>query len=265
MKGSAPPVALTIAGSDSGGGAGIQADLKTFMALGCYGVTTLTAVTAQNTRGVTGIHSVPVAMVEQQLDALFDDFNIAALKTGMLVQPEVVEAVVAKLRHYEASNIVVDPVMVATSDDRLVSEETATLILEKLVPQATVVTPNLFEAQILSGVTIRSLDDMKRAAERISSATGTAVVVKGGHLDGDACFDVLLESDEFHIFEAPRYRTTNTHGTGCTFAAALAAGLAKGNDLAAVKRAQSFVNGAIKHSYDIGKGNGPVNHSYGLI
>ncbi len=258
------PRAMTIAGSDSGGGAGIQADLKTFAALGVYGTSVLTAITAQNTIGVTGVHEVPVDMVSAQIEAVITDIGTDAVKTGMLSSSDIIETVARELAHFRVDRLVVDPVMVAKSGDRLLREEAVGAMRRSLLPLATVVTPNIPEAETLAEMKIESREDVRRAADRIVGMGAKAVVVKGGHLEGPAV-DLLYDGKEFREFEAPRVETRNTHGTGCTFASAIAAGLARGLALEeAVAAAKEYVTEAIKRSFDVGEGHGPLNHFYKL-
>ncbi|MGE3510042.1 MAG: bifunctional hydroxymethylpyrimidine kinase/phosphomethylpyrimidine kinase [Vicinamibacterales bacterium] len=257
-----PPVraALTIAGSDSGGGAGIQADLKTFAALGVYGTCAITAITAQNTVGVTTAMTLPADLVTAQIEAVAGDFPLRATKTGMLGNAAIVEAVVAAIDELELPLVVVDPVMVAKSGDRLVDDDGVRAICTELLPRALVVTPNIPEAEALSGLTIRSLDDAREAARRIHGM-GPSVVVKGGHATGDDLVDLLFYDGAFVPFHTQRIRTRNTHGTGCTFASAMAAFLALGHGLPeATSRAQAYLAGAIRHGLSIGRGHGPLDH-----
>jgi hydroxymethylpyrimidine/phosphomethylpyrimidine kinase len=256
------PVALTIAGSDSGGGAGIQADLKTFAALGVYGTSALTAITAQNTVGVTGIHEIPIEMVAAQIEAVISDIGTDAVKTGMLSSSAIIETVARELAHFRVDRLVVDPVIVAKSGDRLLREEAVDALRRSLLPLATVVTPNIPEAEALTGMKIESGDDARRAAEKIVGMRAKAVVVKGGHLPGPPV-DLFYDGREFREFSAPRIETRNTHGTGCTFASAIAAGLAKGMEVVdAVAEAKEYVTGAIRCSLNLGEGHGPLNHFY---
>ena len=256
------PKAMTIAGSDSGGGAGIQADLKTFAALGVYGTSVLTAITAQNTLGVTGVHEVPVEMVAAQIEAVIGDIGTDATKTGMLFSREIIETVARAMAHFRVDRLVVDPVMVAKSGDRLLREDAVEALRCSLLPLATVVTPNVPEAETLAEMKIQSRDDARRAAERIVGMGAKAVVVKGGHLPGPAA-DLFYDGREFCEFTVARIETNNTHGTGCTFASAIAAGLATGMEVAeAVGAAKEYVTEAIRCSFDIGGGHGPLNHFY---
>ncbi|MGE5483996.1 MAG: bifunctional hydroxymethylpyrimidine kinase/phosphomethylpyrimidine kinase [Ignavibacteriales bacterium] len=252
--------ALTIAGSDSGGGAGIQADLKTFTVLGVYGSSVIAALTAQNTLGVRGVFSIPADFVEEQLVAVLDDIGADAAKTGMLANGEIIRAVARVLRHRSLKNLVVDPVMVSKSGHSLLEPEACDALKQDLLPLALVVTPNLFEAQELTGRLVRNLEDMKTAARRISEMGPRYVVVKGGHLGGPAT-DLVFDGEGFTTLTHERVQSKNTHGTGCTFSAAIAAFLAKGHPvLEAVANAKKYVTAAIAHSLDIGKGYGPTNH-----
>ena len=258
------PRAMTIAGSDSGGGAGIQADLKTFAALGIYGTSVLTAITAQNTVGVTGIHEVPVEMVAAQIEAVLTDIGANAVKTGMLSSGEIIETVARELNCFRIERLVVDPVMVAKSGDRLIREEAVEAMRGSLLPIATVVTPNIPEAETLAGMKIKSSEDARRAAVKIVNTGAKSVVVKGGHLEGPP-MDLFYDGREFREFNGPRIDTNNTHGTGCTFASAIAAGLAKGMEVAdAVAAAKEYVTEALRHSLNIGHGHGPLDHLYRL-
>ena len=250
---------LTVAGSDSGGGAGIQADLKTFAALGVHGMSAITSITAQNTVEVSAIHDVPVDVIREQIRVVVRDIGVDAVKTGMLHTVEIIEAVADELSRLDVP-IVVDPVAVAKSGARLIREEAIETLKEKLLPLATVVTPNASEAGVLTGLEIRSLDDQREAAARLSKIS-KAAVVKGGHLGGRNVVDVLCVGGEvFRYYESVRIETRNTHGTGCVFASAIAAGLAKGLEIEeAVALAKSFVTDAIRNGLSIGAGHGPVN------
>ncbi len=255
------PAALTIAGSDSGGGAGIQADLKTFAAHGVYGTCAITAVTAQNTIGVTGIHVLPDDFVTAQIEAVAGDIGCDAVKTGMLATSQIVEAVAAAVESFDLPNLVVDPVMVAKSGDHLLDDEAVHAVRWTLLRLARVVTPNIPEAEVLAKMSIRSVDDMREAARRIAMLKPAAVVIKGGHLAGPEVVDLLLENGEFHEFVGPRIAGPNTHGTGCTFAAAIAAQLAKGADLIdAVRDAKAYVAGAMHPGIPLGAGHRPLDH-----
>ena len=255
------PTALTIAGSDSGGGAGIQADLKTFAAHGVYGTSAITALTAQNTVGVHGVHVVPDDFVTAQIEAIVGDLGCDAVKTGMLANSTIVEAVAAAIESLELPNLVVDPVMVAKSGDHLLDEEAVHAVRWTLLRLARVVTPNIPEAEVLAKMTIASVADMKEAARRIAMLKPAAVVIKGGHLAGPEVVDLLLEKGEFHEWVGPRIEGPNTHGTGCTFASAIAAHLAKGAALKdAVPAAKAYVEGAMRNGIPLGKGHRPLNH-----
>ncbi len=256
------PVALTIAGSDSGGGAGIQADLKTFSALGVYGATAITAITAQNTQRVAEVFELSPWLVAAQIDAVVDDIHIDVVKTGMLATSGIIDVVAARIRLHGLGPVVVDPVMVAKSGDRLLREEAVDALREKLLPLATVLTPNLPEAEALLGRPIASWDGVREAARELVSIGAQAVVMKGGHREGPA-IDLLYDGREFHEFTAQRVDTRNTHGTGCTFASAIAAALAKGSDVrGAVALAKAYVTKALQSAYDVGQGHGPVHHFF---
>ena len=262
--------ALTIAGSDSGGGAGIQADLKTFAALGVYGTSAITAVTAQNTHGVTAWEPVSTELVIAQIEAVADDLPPAAVKTGMLATAAIVEAVAAAIEALDLPNLVVDPVMVAKGGDRLLREDAVAAVKAHLLRIAKVVTPNLPEAEVLAGVRITSLDDMRSAARRIRAMGPRVVVVKGGHLAADPdgspdIVDVVCTPDGEFDLRGPRIETAHTHGTGCTFAAAIAAHLARGAGVEdALRGARAYLEGAIRHAPGLGGGHGPLNHFWRL-
>ncbi|HEY8565647.1 MAG TPA: bifunctional hydroxymethylpyrimidine kinase/phosphomethylpyrimidine kinase [Beijerinckiaceae bacterium] len=262
------PIAVTIAGSDSSGGAGIQADLKTFSALGVYGASVITALTAQNTRGVQGIHDVPPDFVAAQIDSVFSDLAVRAVKIGMLSQPAVIEAVAGGLARHEARTVVLDPVMVAASGDRLLRPEAVATLREKLLPQALLVTPNLPEAAALLDEPVAKNEDAVRAqAERLRALGPEAVLIKGGHAEGPESVDILLDASGFARFPAPRAATRNTHGTGCTLSSAIASGLAKGRPLRdAVAEGKAYITAAIAASdrLPIGSGHGPVHHFHAL-
>ena len=258
--------ALTIAGSDSGGGAGVQADLKTFAALGCYGLSVITALTAQNTREVRGVSPVPPEFVALQLQAVLDDIGVDAVKTGMLHNAEVIAAVADVLRRYGVQRLVVDPVMVAKSGDRLLQDEAVEAVRRELIPLAAVLTPNLPEAEVLLQRTISNEQEMAAAAEELAALGARAVILKGGHFEGEICRDDLyLAAEKRHVLlDAPRCATRNTHGTGCTFSAAIAAGLAHGLPIeAAAARAKRYLTKAIEQGADfaLGAGHGPVLHA----
>ena len=254
------PRALTIAGSDSGGGAGIQADLKTFFALGCHGASAITALTAQNTVAVTGINEVPPEFVHAQIEAVVSDIGVDAAKTGMLGSAPIVEAVAKAIEAHEIRPLVVDPVMVAKSGDRLLAEDAVRTMRWRLVPLATVLTPNLQEAALLAEGEIRSADEMRAAAQALHEAGAHSVLVKGGHGEGSRAVDVFFDGRDFLELVAPRYDTRDTHGTGCCLAAAITARLAAGDELVpAVRFAKEFVTGAIRHGLRLGRGHGPVH------
>ncbi|MEG0922294.1 MAG: bifunctional hydroxymethylpyrimidine kinase/phosphomethylpyrimidine kinase [Comamonas sp.] len=257
---------LSIAGSDSGGGAGIQADLKTMSALGCYGMTAITALTAQNTQGVRGIHGVPPQFLQDQLDAVLQDIGTDAVKIGMLHAPEVVQVVAATIDRYQLKNVVLDPVMVATSGDRLIAEATVGELVRELFPRAAVITPNLDEAGLLLGRTIHGADELEQAAQDLLAMGAKAVLVKGGHLPGDEVVDLLAMGDGLRLrLASARIATHNGHGTGCTLSSAIACQLALGHNLPdAVQRARQYILGAIAAGADVhtGQGQGPLNHGW---
>ncbi len=256
--------ALTIAGSDSGGGAGIQADLKTFAAHGVYGTSALTAITSQNTKGVTDVWELPASLIESQIDAVITDIGADVVKTGMLSSSTVIEVVAAKARQHSLDALVVDPVMVAKGGDRLLRDDAVDALRSLLIPIAMVMTPNIPEAEALLGVKIETLEDAKEAAQALVGMGARAVVVKGGHLKGPPT-DILYDGEEFRAYTSRRIETTSTHGTGCTFASAIAANLAKGLPLRqAVSLAKSYVTSAIRMAQPIGRGHGPLNHFYML-
>jgi hydroxymethylpyrimidine kinase/phosphomethylpyrimidine kinase len=253
-------VALTIAGSDSGGGAGIQADLKTFSALGVFGTSAITSLTAQNTIGVEGIFDISPDFVGLQIDAVAKDIGVDAAKTGMLSSSKIVIKVSEKIKEHKIKKLVVDPVMVAKSGDHLLRTEAKEALITKLLPLAYVITPNTEEAKVLTGINIKSIQDMKRAARKIVDWGIKNVVIKGGHLTGNA-LDLFYNGKEFIEYSSERIKTKNTHGTGCTFSAAIAAELAKGNNLKdAIRTAKDYITTAIRYSLDIGKGHGPTHH-----
>ena len=257
---------LSIAGSDSGGGAGIQADLKTFSALGCYGMTAITAITAQNTQGVRAIHGVPPDMLQAQIDAVVEDIGVDAVKIGMLHAPEVVQVVADAIRRHHLPHVVLDPVMVATSGDRLTTEQTVQVLVRELFPLAEVVTPNLDEAALLLGRPLGGVDALDDAARDLLALGARAVLLKGGHLPGNEVVDVLaLPGGTLHHLRSPRIATHNGHGTGCTLSSAIAAHLALGHVLPeAVALARAYILGAIQAGAAVrtGKGHGPLNHGY---
>jgi hydroxymethylpyrimidine/phosphomethylpyrimidine kinase len=254
-------VALTIAGSDSGGGAGIQADLKTFAALGVYGTSAITAITAQNTIGVSAAVPLEADLVTAQIEAVAGDITLHATKTGMLATAAIVEAVAAAIQELQLPIVVVDPVMLAKSGDTLLDADAIAAMRSELLPHALVVTPNIPEAEVLGGKQIRSISDAREAARRIHALGPTAVIVKGGHAAGDDIVDLLFDGHDFVEFRTSRIATKNTHGTGCTFASAIAAYLALGKALEeATGLAQRYVAGAIRHGLPIGRGHGPLDH-----
>ncbi|RQO80841.1 bifunctional hydroxymethylpyrimidine kinase/phosphomethylpyrimidine kinase [Acidovorax sp. FJL06] len=260
---------LSIAGSDSGGGAGIQADLKTFSALGCYGMTAITAITAQNTCGVTGIHGIPPEMLKAQIDAVVQDIGVDAVKIGMLHSPEVVRVVADAIRSYQLPHVVLDPVMVATSGDRLIAQETVGVLVQELFPLAEVITPNLDEAGWLLGRPLEGVDALQGAVQGLLALGAPAALLKGGHLPGDWVVDVLATRDGVvQRLESARIATHNGHGTGCTLSSAIAAHLALGLPLVqAVERARSYILGAIAAGADVhtGHGHGPLNHGHAPV
>jgi hydroxymethylpyrimidine/phosphomethylpyrimidine kinase len=254
-------IALTIAGSDSGGGAGIQADLKTFHQFGVFGTSVLVAITAQNTVGVSAVHAIPPETVAAQIDALAADLPPKAFKTGMLATAELAEVVAAAVRRHGFQDYVLDPVMVATSGDRLLDADAERTVRDHLVPLATVVTPNLGEAGILAGSSVESVASMERAGRALVEMGARAALIKGGHLTDAELVDVLVTADGTRHFQHARFDTKSTHGTGCTLSAAIAAGLALGNDLySAVDDALDFVQRAIEAAPGLGSGHGPLNH-----
>ena len=256
--------ALTIAGSDSSGGAGIQADIKTMTAHGVYAMSAITALTAQNTTGVTGIMEVTPEFLAEQLDSIFTDIFPDAVKIGMVSSGALIHVIADKLEEYGAKNIVVDPVMVATSGSRLISEEAIEVLKKRLLPLASVITPNIPEAEVLSGMTIVSPEDMETAAEKISRENHCAVLCKGGHQRNDAN-DLLYADGKAVWFYGRRIHNPNTHGTGCTLSSAIASNLAKGYDRnEAVRKAKIYISGALGAMLDLGKGSGPMNHAFAI-
>ena len=258
--------ALTIAGSDSGGGAGLQGDIKAFQANGVYGMSVVTAITAQNSRGVQAAYDLPAEIITAQIDAVAEDFFIHAVKTGMLSSASIIDTVADGIERHKLGPVVVDPVMVATSGDQLLNPNAVGALKTRMLSLADLLTPNIHEAEVLAGFPVATLDDARRAAEAILSLGPKAVLVKGGHLKGEVdAVDVLVDSAGETLFRAERIHTKNTHGTGCTFASAIAANLAKGHDLRdAIQRAKAYVTEAIRHSLSIGQGHGPVNHFWFL-
>ncbi len=255
------PVALTIAGSDSGGGAGIQADLKTFHAFGVFGTSAVTAITAQDTTGVHAVHPIPLDVVRRQIEVVAGDLKPAAVKTGMLATAELVAGVAGSIRELGLANYVLDPVMVATSGDRLLDQDAEAAVTELLLPLATVVTPNLDEARILAGHDIQGEADMREVAELLVERGARAALVKGGHLDSDTVVDVLVDPSGSESWRRPKIDTRSTHGTGCTLSSAIAAGLALGRPLReAVADGLDFAHRAIAEAPGLGSGHGPLNH-----
>ena len=255
---------LTIAGSDCSGGAGIQADIKTIAAHRMYAMSAITALTAQNTTGVFGILEAPPEFVEQQLDCIFEDIRPDAVKIGMVSNARIIEAIGKKLAEYGAENIVVDPVMVATSGGKLLVDDAVSFMIESLLPLASVITPNVPESEALAGMTVADEDGMQKAALLISKLTGGSVLIKGGHLSENAD-DLLLAGGEFHWFRADRVQNPNTHGTGCTLSSAIACNLAAGLPLeVSVQKAKDYVTGALNAGLNLGHGRGPLDHMYGI-
>ncbi|MEX2568635.1 MAG: bifunctional hydroxymethylpyrimidine kinase/phosphomethylpyrimidine kinase [Cyclobacteriaceae bacterium] len=257
---------LSIAGSDSGGGAGIQADLKTMSALGCYGTTAVTAITVQNTLGVKKIHPVPVDIINDQIEAVMEDIRPMAIKIGMVNRPEVVLMLQDILKKHPTIPVIFDPVMVASSGDMLIAKETIQLLRSYLISNSTLITPNLDEAGILLDRPILNLEEMQIASREMRDQTNTNILLKGGHLDGEVLYDVLCEKNgNIHVFSSDRIDTQNTHGTGCTLSTAIGCELAKGNDLLeAIKISRAFIMSAIKAGKDVktGEGHGPLNHFF---
>ena len=260
------PTALSIAGSDSGGGAGIQADLKAFEANGVFGMSVLTAITAQNTREVTQAFELPTGLIRAQLDAVVDDLPIGAVKTGMLSSVEIIETVADGIARHGLAPVVVDPVMISTSGYSLLQPDAVQAVRERMLPLADLATPNAHEAAALAGFEVRTLDDARRAAHAILEMGPRAVLVKGGHLDSESdAVDVLLDAGGERLYRAERLDTTSTHGTGCTYASSIAANLARGYELReAIERARVYLQEAIRHGLDIGAGNGPTRHFWFL-
>lgn len=256
--------ALTIAGSDSSGGAGIQADIKTMTMNGVYAMSAVTALTAQNTTGVTGIMEVTADFLRQQIDAVFEDIYPDAVKIGMVSSAELIEVIAERLIAHKAKNIVVDPVMVATSGSALMKTDAVSMLMSKLFPLAAVITPNIPETEVLSGMKVRTKEDMQKAAKMIGDSCGCAVLVKGGHCVNDAN-DLLYADGKWRWFEGKRIDNPNTHGTGCTLSSAIASNLAKGFSLEeSVQRAKDYISGALAAMLDFGKGSGPINHLFEL-
>ena len=257
---------LSIAGSDSGGGAGIQADLKTFSALGCYGMTAITALTAQNTTGVQAIHGVPASFLKAQLQSVLDDIGVDAVKIGMLHSPDVVEVVAWAIDHYGLKQVVLDPVMVATSGDRLIAQETVAVLVSELFPRVQLVTPNLDEASLLLQKNLSQIDELQPAGLELLAMGAKAVLLKGGHLQGDVLCDVLHQlGTDARVFQSTRIHSRNVHGTGCSLSSAIAAYLALGHDMhSAVEQARAFIRQAIASGAAVktGEGHGPLNHGF---
>jgi hydroxymethylpyrimidine/phosphomethylpyrimidine kinase len=260
------PKALTIAGSDSGGGAGIQADLKTFSAFRVYGMSVITALTAQNTIGVQGIHEIPASFIAKQIDSIMTDMGTDATKTGMLSNVEIVRTVAEAIKSYKIPNLVVDPVMIAKSGDALLADSARKAIKEDLIPLARIITPNVFEAEALLDQKIENLENMKFAAKLLHQLGCKWVVIKGGHLRLESqAIDVAYNGKDYHLLKSPWIDSQNTHGTGCTFASAIAASLAKGAaTLDAITKAKEYITEAIRSGLAIGKGHGPTNHFNGV-
>jgi len=254
-------VALTIAGSDSGGGAGIQADLKTFAAHGVYGTSAITAVTAQNTEAVLAWQALPPALVRAQIEAVATDIGVHAVKTGMLATADIVRTVSAAIDDLHLPFVVVDPVMVAKGGDRLLEKDAEEAVRTLLLPRAHVVTPNVPEAEVLAGMPVRNHDDMHEAARRILAMGPQVVLVKGGHIEGDAAIDVAATAGKTFIISRPRIASRNTHGTGCTLSSAIAANLALGRGVReSIECAREYLDGALRHAPGLGRGHGPLNH-----
>lgn len=265
MPNAVPPVALTIAGSDSGGGAGIQADIKAMQANGVFAASVITAVTAQNTTSVSSVFELPVAVIADQIDAVMSDLPVRTVKVGMLSSTAIISTVAERLRHWNVTSFVLDPVMISKSGYNLLREDAIDTLRNELFPLATVVTPNALEAARLTGLgPIRSIDDARRAARIIHEMGAKAVLVKGGHLEHETeAVDVLYDGTAMHLFREARVDTKHTHGTGCTYASAIAAGLARGLPLdVAVARAKLYVTKSIRHGLAMGSGHGPVDHFY---
>lgn len=256
------PIVMTIAGSDSGGGAGIQADLKTFAALEVYGTTVITSITAQNTVSVTDLFNMPKSIISSQIDAIMTDIGSDVVKTGMLANTEIIEVVSEKLTEFTFPIVVVDPVMVATSGDRLISEDAIDILRKTLIPLATIITPNIPEAEVLTERKILTLDDARNAAKDLVAMGAKSAVVKGGHMDGPST-DMVYDGKEFRAYTSKRISSTSTHGTGCTLASAIAAKLAHGYSIRdSVSQAKRYVTASIRNAFPIGGGHGPLNHFY---
>lgn len=255
---------LTIAGSDSSGGAGIQADIKTITAHKLYAMSAITALTAQNTTGVYGVLDADADFVKKQIDCIFTDIRPDSVKIGMVSNSDIINAIADKLIEYKAENIVVDPVMVATSGSKLISDEAKNTLIKRLLPLGTIITPNIPEAEVLSGVKIKSDEDMIKAAKEISKNMDSAILIKGGHYDKNAN-DLLYDNGKIYWFKGKRVDNNNTHGTGCTLSSAIACNLAMGySKEESIKNAKDYITGALKAGLDLGKGSGPLNHMYNL-
>lgn len=255
---------LTIAGSDSSGGAGIQADIKTITAHKLYAMSAITALTAQNTTGVYGVLDADADFVKNQIDCIFTDIRPDSVKIGMVSNSDIINAIADKLIEYKAENIVVDPVMVATSGSKLISDEAKDTLINRLLPLGTIITPNIPEAEVLSGMSIKSDEDMIKAAKEISKNIDSAILIKGGHYDKNAN-DLLYDNGEIFWFKGERVDTNNTHGTGCTLSSAIACNLAMGySKEESIKNAKDYITGALKAGLDLGRGSGPLNHMYNL-
>jgi len=256
--------ALTIAGSDSGGGAGIQADIKAMSALGVFGMSVITAVTAQNTREVRSVQNIDLAIIRDQIEAVFDDIQVDAVKIGMLANAETVNVVAESLRKYKPNHVVVDPVMISKGGHYLLQESAVNALVNELLPLATLITPNIPETEVLVGNPVQTEDEMYKACIRLKEMGPAAVLIKGGHLIGDSN-DLYYDGEDFHWLTSKRIETKNTHGTGCTLSSAIAANLAKGTTmLEAVTSAKAYITTAITHSLELGSGHGPTNHFYDL-
>ncbi len=255
---------LTIAGSDTCGGAGIQADIKTFSALGTYGMSVITAVTVQNTQGVFGCQDITPDIIKAQIDAIFTDIEVSAVKIGMVSQIETIKAISEKLKQYHVKNLVLDPVMISKSGFDLMKSEAKETLIKELIPLAYIVTPNLPEAEVITGMSVKNLEDMEKSAKIIYDMGAKNVLIKGGHMENEAT-DILFDGEKYTYIKRERIHTKNTHGTGCTLSSAIAANLAKGQTVKqAVQNAKEYITVAIAHSLDIGKGVGPTNHFYTL-
>lgn len=256
---------LTIAGSDSGGGAGVQADLKAMSANGTFAMSVITSITAQNTKGVMAIHDLPDSIVESQINAIFDDFDVASVKTGMLATAPIVALVSRKLKQFEVRNLVVDPVMISKSGHQLLKPDAIEVLKSQLIPLGLLITPNIHEAELLSGTKIKTLAEARQAAKLIHALGCSNVLIKGGHLLEQPATDLLYDGRFFRLYQSEFIQTQNTHGTGCTYASAIAANLALGKALPdAIENAKAYLLNTIRHSISIGHGHGPTNHFYFL-